>query len=205
VSAFEEPRSLNGRQRDILDETLKRMAKAPHAGVNFHEAIMEQAAQLPVPRTSWWRRLSDTDTWVLLRPPRLIAAVGVGVLVCCMVGVSVTYQQLTARRVENRDQQSRVVVAKRPDTAKPSTSATGEPLPLFTQAERDALSRATLDVKPLEAGEGLDELDRPSLAEWFLRGVQRTEAMVWGWWEKLREVWAPPSPTPAPTDENAKS
>jgi hypothetical protein len=204
VSAFEEPRSLNGAQREILDETLKRMAKAPHAGANFHDAIMEQAAQLPQPRSSWWRRLSDTDTWVVLRPPRLMTAVGVGVLMCCMVGLLITYQQLTDRRVENREQQSRVVIAKRPNTARPSTSATGEPLRPFTQAERRALSRATLDVEPSEAGEGLGELDRPSLAERLLWGVQRIEGMVWNWWEKLRQVWVPPSPTPAPTDKSAK-
>ena len=190
MSAFEEPGRLEEPPPEMLDETLKRMVKSPRAAADFGDVIMERAEQLPPPRDSWWRRLGDPDLRAGLRPPRMMAVVWVGMLVCCIVGLSYTYQQLTHLQAENRQPPNQMVVVKRSDSAAPSSSAPDIPRHALGQAERDALSQVTIDVKQLEAGES----DRLSWWNQCLRIMEWMEATASGWWAELKRVWAAPAP-----------
>ena len=61
MSTADPRRHDEGGEHARLEETFRRLARAPHASEDFHETVMARAAMLPSPRKAWRYRLFNPE------------------------------------------------------------------------------------------------------------------------------------------------
>jgi hypothetical protein len=140
-----------GSERTRIEETFRRLARAPHAPADFHATVMARATSLSASRQRWHHRLFTPQIPGTIYLQRQSAMAFVGLLLGCLIGLGFLYQHVTQlqstiqheRQLRHQQAMELAQLRQKLDARQPFARPTRGRM---TQNESEDLSRTTLEI-----------------------------------------------------------